>query len=268
MFTHQPFLFFEQGFTSLLYCQSSKLIEKSSKIDDHQQIFPELEADSSEIKYHPWKIYYSKNIQIKPTNRNAQFPSSQRVFTGLGDDDIECSPCLSVFENQCIFCFIGGKFDGIAVTEYSLYKSAWEIQSFDNLFLGMPLPQIFRKLKRSGFENHFYRVTSDKSLSKINLIVLKTNKQINFQPPLLVILRLTYLFDNQHSLLVTGKDENDNMQTYLYEIPSFAYLGELIVDNESVYKSSVCGDLAAYAKQTGDFEDREIFLSSNFSWKI
>lgn len=260
MYTHQPFLFKFNNSIHLLYCQAN-LVQKRGRLNNvASKIFPEIEdLQTQQHQFHNWTIYYKNNYLATDTE-------AVRIPTGLEEYDVECSPCLSINEDTCKLTFVAGKCEELGVSDYWLYKSYWSIKNPNNLFEGMPKPIPFRPT-RAGFENHLYRATMNKELRRVNLLIIRKNQQITFISPLLV-LRLAFIADEPHKILITGSDNNNCLKTYVYSLPEFTYLGELMIEGESVYKSSICGNLSAYTKQIDQhFENRQIFFSSNYSLK-
>lgn len=227
--THMPFLYRHENQLELVCCISD---ETSRRVPQYSR------AGTTRV----WKLYwmpFRDGIGI--------LAEAQRIQTGLGENEIECSPCVSRDGGQLYLSFIATARHGTGPLTHYLYRAN-----------GSDLDQLSRPV-RIGTEP-CYAGFSRPDLTAMasgndGLIRFDGNTRFRLDTDFDQISRISFCFDQPSRLLVTGISKSDRQlsgpsalhSTVVYDLEQRRVVGELELDGRPLYKPTLCTGVVAYA---------------------
>jgi hypothetical protein len=236
-YSHQPYLVKFKDELCLLFCYEFNSINA-------------IYGDSL-YSYTPWKLAYSRLDQL----------TLNAIETGFAQYDIHCSPVASTNENgQLFLSFIGGVQDEEGAIFYHLYG----MEGYNLNDLSRP-DKLHQEYTFAGFQNDKYQVRNwrEPETEITNLASKKTvTVYFSFVDS---VQRIAPVPGQEDAILITGTKtlEPGKYCTFIYGINDTS-IREVKVNNESIYKSCIYENKLIYARQVGDFEQRQLFSSEGY----
>lgn len=247
-YTHMPFLLEEAGDKALMFCKS-----------DH----------SEEDTVRRWKLHYTiLEEDLTPYDVT-------RIETGLGEDYIECNPSAYVNEEGLlIVTFVAGLYKN---KETPIRYRTYQMQGYnlDSLSEATNIniePQLRPWSGCQGFRynavagNYYHLEVPEDFEVKKTIVINDKHEDKKYFLTLDVhnILRVSSLYGDQNKILITCSDPRFSYRykSFIYDITEDKFCDIVSnVKNDNHYKSSVYGNLLAYAdKLKGGFENRAIYI--------
>jgi hypothetical protein len=237
-YSHQPYICELEGIAYLFFCYCDLPIKATYGV--------------SEYSYMPWKIAYAEWLG------DGKIRNIRRYETGLKPRDVECSPFFYEHEGKTNCSFIGGVFNEEDTCIYNMYAA-----SGDDLNSLSQAEIVFKESVFAGFQNNKYQLRNWQEL-ECEIEDLATNQTTTFFPDELdSVRRIVGVRFKDDIALITGTKANLH-RTFLYDLTNLKSLGEILVNGQPIYKSCLWLDSLVYAKQTGEFEERQLYYSENY----
>lgn len=211
----------------------------------------------SEYSYMPWKIAHGEWIG------KGEITNIARYDTGLSSRDVMCSPYFYERNNEILSSFIGGRFDAEDTCVYNLYTASGSDLS------NMSKPEIVSKESVfTGFQNQKYQLRNWQE-TECEIEDLETKiTQTFYAGEFDAIKRIIGVPTSANLALITGI-KNEANKTLLYDLRYLKAIAEILVDQKPIYKSCLWDNFVVYAKQIGEFEERQLYYSENFqTWTL
>lgn len=242
-YSHQPYICKLKNIEYLFFCYCESPINTT--------------YGASEYQYMPWKIAYGEWLG------NGKVKNVRRLQTRLKAQDIECSPFFYEHEGRVYCSFVAGVFDKEDTCIYNMYAASGD--DLNNL----SVPKIISKESVfAGFQNQKYQLRNWQEL-ECEIEDLETTTIQTFYPESLDAVNRIISVPSSAKLaklanlaLITGKKDNCH-KTLLYDLQNLKAIAEILVDKEPIYKSCLWGEDVVYAKQIGEFEERQLYYSEN-----
>lgn len=251
MHTHMPF--FDGQY--LLFCGSENEVQRTfnngGTLLKRMASDPRLKeqfkgvAQTSTATYREWKLFYSTWKSKQP----------MRVYTGLTNDVIECSPSFYKDGKQFHVSFIGCTPTDRSI-DYRLYSMSGN--SFDSLSAAVPVVPTATPF---GFVSKNYICMSQPG--GFSLTDRNTGKRRVFACSLPRILRITFLSDDDETLLITGIASDASPKTLRFSVAT-AKVQE-VRSEIPVYKSSIAGKQLIVAHRTEPAREAYRLAASQYS---
>lgn len=227
--THMPFLFRQQNQLKLVYCASD---EMPRRVPQYSR------AGTTRI----WKMYwmpFRDGVGI--------LAEAKRIHTGLGENEVECSPCVSRGGGRLYLSFIASARHGTGPLEHYLYRASGP--DLDNLARPM---RIGDEPCFAGFSRPDLTVTAS---GKDGLIRFDGASRFRLDTDFDEMSRISFCFDQPSRLLITGVSKSDRQRsgtiashgTIVYDLDERRVLGQLELDGKPLYKPTICTGVMTYS---------------------
>ena len=248
-YSHQPYLFKDK----LLFCASNCLSDIT---------YPPLSITDTPnyTKNILWQLYISDLIE------NYELTNIKHIATGY---DIICSPIIYEENNEIYLSFLGGKFTGFGIN-YVLIKCNYDLV-YNQIFN----LQVIKENCFYGCVNNLFSIYGNRRDTNIKLVFCN-NEEIHydFTENFSYIYRVVFLETDITKILITGRNKNleeiNKYKTLLFDINENKVIGELTVNNQSLYKSTINNNVCIYSNKINEessFEERQLIITDNFSIK-
>jgi len=172
---------------------------------------------------------------------------AKRINTGLGENEVECSPCVSCDRGRLYLSFTGTARHGTGPLVHYLYRTSGP--DLDNL--ARPV-QVGKEPCFAGFSRPDLTVTASGS---DGLIRFDGNSRFRLGTDFDQIARISFCFDQPSRLLITGITKPDQQRsgpgaqhsTIVYDVDARRVVGQLELDGEPLYKPSIRTGVMAYS---------------------
>lgn len=172
---------------------------------------------------------------------------------------IVCSPMLFEEDNQLYLSYLGGIITDFSI-QYNLIRSKYDITR--NIVLD---EVVLREHCFYGCTNNYYTISGQRRDTDIVVHDLDSNKFITINTPFDYIYRVVYTSDDSNTLLVTGDIRRKEYATYVYNIKDNKYIGEVTVQGNSIYKSTITNNLCVFSTKHGTgFEERHLIVTDQY----
>lgn len=139
--------------------------------------------------------------------------------------------------------------------------------------LANPIVQEFRnKPVFNGFVNSKYKAYTDGRDEEGAYVYVSDHKHLRrwiLRCDFHLVLRVNHIFDDPDRFLITGRmqfqNQPNNERTMVWNHATQSLEGELLVEGEPVYKSTIVGDSVIFAKRGVAFEDRQLYISQDWT---
>lgn len=189
------------------------------------------------------------------------------LHTGLGRNELECSPCLSYQDGTAHVSFVGSTNHGTGEMKYHLYRMSGP--SLDEL---APADRVNSEECYCGFWRPDLTAMANYNS---NIVHLKGAVNLRLDTDFGVLARISFDSESPERILITGAIAGDPRRfrgrpfphTIVYDINERRVLGEILHSGNNVYKPSMCGNLLATARPGPDkaSESLKVVFSQDFS---
>jgi len=172
---------------------------------------------------------------------------AKRINTGLGENEVECSPCVSRGRGRLYLSFIATARHGTGPLVHYLYRASGP--DLDNLIRPV---RVGSEPCFAGFSRPDLTVTAT---GNDGLIRFDGKARFRLDTGFDRIARISFCLDQLSRLLITGITKSDRQRfgpgaphrTIVYDIDQRRVIGQLELDGEPLYKPSICTGVMAYS---------------------
>lgn len=237
-----PYVFDYKGRKLLLFCMDTGKIKKKGPVDPYLQTYNWLE-------FPVWKIYWTYLDDFNP----------QRLETGINKEFVECNPTVVYNNGKYILSVCVQEIISGAVVSF-LYTSEgsdfFKLPSLENTYVSTSACTSFGNFEIISKDNSKLYICNEEEYKAY---------ETNFQ-----ITRISSFNLSNELILLTGwygmpYRDDSNPRTIVFNYVKNKILGEIFVEGEPVYKSSIFGNEIVFAKREGEnAEQRRLYYSDNY----